>query len=151
MDIVIRKNPYNPTYHASDSTFVGREVIKRQLVNGLRGGLCFEVIGGAGIGKTSLLWAVYRELTTKSRLHKPRILALPIYVDCMRHHSSIEAIISSIVNASAEALSTHLGLDCPPEVLLQAIKEGERGRLEIAMKCIFDWAFIKEKQAHLPI
>ncbi len=146
----MKQTPYDPARPASESIFVGREVLKPLLTNGLLMGRCFSLTGGKGTGKTSFLWAIQRELATPHNDNKPGPLPLPVYIECQHHHS-IEEILVRIITRMVDALHTQRGLICPSDILQQYQVEAKQWRLETTLKLILDWAYAQEKRTHLPI
>lgn len=98
------------------------------------------------MGKTSLLWAVQRELAAAQN----GTLALPVYVSCQHHHS-IEEILVRIITRTVDALHNQRGLLCPSDILQQYQTEAKQWRLESTLKLILDWAYEQEKRTHSPI
>lgn len=143
----MKQNLYNPVRPAATEVFVGREDLKRQLVRGLElAGMGFSLVGGPGIGKTSLLYAVQQELAESV---KP---LLPIYVDCMRHQASIEEILVTIIDGLVNTLSVQRSLSCPLEIVNDARTRARGGQQLMAiLRPILDWSFDQDKQVHLPI
>ncbi len=144
--------PFEATRPASASMFVGRETIKRQLADGLRSGRCFSLVGGPGIGKTSLLRAVQRDLDSVHKKESPGSLPLPIYVECKRNHAKAEEILTRIVdNLLDETIPSCFNLSSPHEIRGLALSKAERGGLEIAFQTIMEWLFAREKRSFMPI
>lgn len=146
-----RQNPYNPNRPASAEMFVGREKLKRQLTDNLVNGTCFELTGAPGIGKTSLLAAVQRELVAKQARSRQGVLPLPIYVECHNGYHRAEDVLAAITHGLAAALNEQRQLLCPPAELNKAQTEAGRGRLEAALTVLLDWAFTREKRTHWPV
>jgi hypothetical protein len=143
-----KKIPFNPTRPASADVFVGRRTLKHQIVYGLQSGLCFEVIGGPGVGKTSLLLAIQHQLVASYGNQEEGLIPLPLYVDCLRKHVRIEDLIVSIINKAKECLQIQRNFTCPSDVLSRALAEGEKGRLEAALEVVLNWAYLREKRTH---
>jgi hypothetical protein len=146
-----RDNPYDPNRPASASMFIGREKLCRQLTTGLGTGRCFELTGGPGIGKTSLLMRVRRDLVTAQLKTRQGALPVPVYVECRRAHKQAENVLVEIADRLVEALSEQRGLTCPLSLRDKARLEAVQGGLETALNSLLEWAFSRERVSHLPI
>ncbi len=148
----MRDIPFDAARAAGESMFVGRESIKRQLTDGLRDEFSFSLVGGPGIGKTSLLRAVQRDLDSIHKKESTGILPLPIYVECKRDHTRVEAILTRIVDDFlGETLPSCFGLSCPDKIRAQALSMAEHGRLEPVFKAVSEWLFSREKRSYMPV
>jgi TIR domain-containing protein/conflict system STAND superfamily ATPase len=146
-----RENPYNTKRPAAVSVFVGRKKLLQQLTEDLVVGRCFEITGGPGIGKTSLLQAVQRGVIAIHDVNSLSTTPLPVYVECRRSQATVEDVLAVMVRGLTEALLEQRHLLCPITEFNKAKSEAERGRLDIALSVLLEWAFRREKCTHLPI
>jgi hypothetical protein len=146
-----KENPYDPSRPATPGVFVGRETQKRALLNGLPNGRVFELIGGAGLGKTSLLHAVQRELRARQTPQKHGPVQVPVYVSCPRAPVTAGMLFKEISKGLAEALNQQCGLACDLARSHKAEAEAADGRLEAALTGLLEWAFAQTRQGHEPL
>ena len=85
-----KKNPYDHRRPASVDVFVGRNTIVDQLADDLRFGHSYGLIGEAGMGKTSLLFAVKRKLASH---WLEGAIPVPIYIEIHKRYLKHERMI----------------------------------------------------------
>lgn len=148
-----KKNPYDPAKAASANLFIGRQELKDDLTNGLQNGYSFGLVGKPGMGKTSLLMALQKELIAKQDDQELSILPLPLYIECQRSHEGVEDIFLIIIEQFIEQFKTQrqLSQEPPDAIRNQAEEAAKRGRLQVALKQLLDWAYQQEPLTHRPI
>jgi AAA domain len=136
-----RSIPYDPARPAAEGIFVGRASSRALFVEGLTLGKSYGLIGGPGMGKTSLLFAVQRELARMDPERAQGELPLPIYLDCTRNRQeSVETILTAVVKSLVDGLHNQRKVRCPPDVHARAEAEAGQRRLQAALKQVHEWA-----------
>jgi nucleoside phosphorylase/AAA+ ATPase superfamily predicted ATPase len=141
-----KHNPYDPSRHANEQTFVGREEILQRLVNDLRSGFSYGLIGEPGIGKTSLLFAINRELRRTRFSIDAMFKPIPIYLEFNPQQlNNTGAVLEAILQRFVESLEEEIGSICPEkkDLLLAA----QRNRFGPPFKIILDWCYKKSGQS----
>ncbi len=118
--------PYDHRRPASEEVLVGRNGIVDRTVDGLRSGYSYGLVGEVGIGKTSVLFALMRELTY-GWLNMAKPVPIPIYIELHESHvTRVEALFETILSNFIEALTQRHGLVVPErETLLKAVHGGK--------------------------
>ncbi len=145
-------NLYNAARPAAENIFVGRDSEITQLINGLRSGRCFSLIGTPGIGKTSLLFAIQRALSEVSKNEDVGILPLPIYTECSRTDSKANEILTKIIRCfTNDTIPDYLGFKCPEEIQKAALSKANSGKLDAAFDHVQHWLYSLKKRSYLPV
>jgi hypothetical protein len=142
-------NPFDPARPAGP-LFVGRSFERRALACGLAAGKSFALIGGAGMGKTSLLRVVEEDLG-RTTCEGPAPLAA--YVRCDRGDlRGPSDLFARMADELAEAVIRRAPtLTVPAGVRAEALGEAAKERLPQALARILDWLHGQTRLAHRPL
>ncbi len=137
-----KKIPYDHRQPANDEVFVGRNQIVDQILDGLRFGHSYGLVGEAGMGKTSILFALKRRIVYG--LFKETMPVAYISLD-ERYLRHTRGIVEAIVSGFIDALATQCGLVVASPERDRLVKEARQGRLEELLRTLSDWYY---KQRH---
>src|SRR5437660_12394914 len=108
-----RKNPYDHRHPANEEVFIGRNSTVSRLVKGLRAGRSYELVGGVGMGKTSVLFAVKKRLMY-GPVRSLEPIPVPIYISVDEHHMArVENLLEAILTGFLDALKDQCQLVFP--------------------------------------
>ena len=128
---------FSPQRPANEKIFVGRENILNKLAKGCRSGLSYGIVGKPGLGKTSLLYALQRQL----RFNTPTdsaIISFPVYIEYEKAKYKIcEDILEIIQKGFVTEIEKSTGLMFSSEL----IKGNLRLSFEDNLRFISDWYF----------
>jgi hypothetical protein len=130
--------PYDPQRHANERVFVGRNRMVDQMLKGLCSGHSYGLIGKAGMGKTSILFALKRRIA--HGLFKEIMLVVYISLD-ERHLGQEKGIVEDIISGFINALDAQCGLVVPSPERDRSVKEARQGRLAEALRTLSDWYY----------
>lgn len=135
--------PYNPQRFADERIFVGREETISELSSGLQSGHSFGIIGKAGIGKTSLLFAVKRQLILQLT-QESMIVPIPIYLEFDKHRlTNLGDIFEAILSGFIDAINDPTRLAYTALNREQLLEEGRSGKFEPPFHYVLEWYFKK--------
>lgn len=138
-----KKIPYDPRQPANEEVFVGRNSIVDQMVDGLRSGHSYGLVGEVGIGKTSVLLALKRKLLY-GWFKEARPLPIPVYIELHeRYLTHTDAIFEAILSKFIDALTKQHRLVVSEHETL--IEEARKGRVEEVVYTLLDQYY---KQHH---
>lgn len=145
--------PYQPNRPAGADVFVGRSELLQMATSGLKiGGICYSIIGKSGMGKTSLLNAIFRSLVAYPQQISSGAIPLPIYIECQRSHQRLTNLLETILQKAVEALSIQKKLDCPKTLLERSqIFVTQSQNLIKILNPLLDWVFDQKNCNYLPI
>ena len=120
-----KKIPYDHRQPAKEEVFVGRNGIVDRIAEGLRAGHSYGLIGEAGMGKTSTLFAVKRKLAG-SYFTGDQPVPIPVYIELNRRHlTQAGTLFEAILSQFIDTLIKRHGLKVPErEVLLEDARKG---------------------------
>lgn len=131
--------------------FVGRELLLRSLIRGLDVGRSFSIIGGPGMGRTSVLLRI-REVLRERWVRQPQAANLiPVYLDAQQWPPDVAGSVENLRSRLRDALFDPkiLGADTPtqPPVTREtrssdplASFPGELRRLANALREVAAWS-----------
>lgn len=142
-----RKNPYDHRCPASEEVFVGRNTTVARLVNGIRAGHSYELIGQVGVGKTSILLAVKKRL-----IHGPirslESVPVPIYMSVNEQNLvRVENILAAILTGFLDALKEQCQLLFPPAERDALFIDVYHRKIEEALRTIFTWYYSQKQRS----
>src|SRR5579884_2808826 len=144
-DFNSKKNPYDHRHPANEEVFIGRNRIVSQLVKGLRAGRSYELVGGVGMGKTSVLFTVKKRLMS-GPVRSLEPIPVPIYISIDEHHMArVENLLAALLTSFLDALKDQCQLVFPLAERDALLADTHHRKIEEALRTIFS-QYYGEKQ-----
>jgi len=147
MDL-LKNIPYNPGRPASAETFTGREKELETITRGYNSKMSFGLTGKPGMGKTSLLLAVKRELDRYGKSGAGvTVTPVTIYLEFnpVRYKSCAD-ILEAIMTGFLEELSGQWQFETPSSRRGQVCAAVRRGKFREEFNRVLDWYYEKNKR-----
>lgn len=140
-----RQNPYDHRHPANEEVFVGRNTLVAQLVNGIRAGRSYELVGNVGTGKTSILFAI-RQRLLYGPVKSLEAVPVPVYMGIDEHLlAHVENMLAAILTGFLDTLKGQYQLPFPSAERDALFADVYHGKIEEALRTVFTWHY-RQKQ-----
>lgn len=130
--------PYDHRRPASEAIFVGRKALVHRMTEGLCSGHSYGLVGAPGMGKTSILFAIKRDLTYGS-LKNTLPLPIPLYIEFNKHrHISTNALCEDILSTFMQILAEQYRLTITPSAQKTLLEEVRQRRFDYSLRTLSD-------------